>query len=326
MNKDTILAIDVGGTKVLIGETDLNGEILNRVKQKSNISSQRMAIKQLIDIIDEYMDNYVIGDVKAIAIDTVGRVNSHDGIWYEIDPTNKEEIDVSEIIQDKFQLPCYVINDLVAATVAENLLGIGNVTKDFIYLSIGTGIAGRAVTNGEIIFGKNYDAGEFGHMVVDSESKVECICGRRGCVEPLASGLGMSNRAHELLKRYKSSLRILPNERVSAKDLFEAYDRKDPLALKVVNQSLQATGNMVMNLVRIMNPQAIRFGGGVTTGGWYLEHLQKFLDPQTMRFVKYGVKNSELNPNLIALKGCALFAIEKLNNKEQKTCQRSMNY
>ncbi|GEO58276.1 ROK family protein [Companilactobacillus bobalius] len=326
MNKDTILAIDIGGNKILIGETDLNGEILNRIKQPSNISSQRAAIEQLIDIIDEYMDNYVVGNIKAISIDTVGRVNSYDGIWYEIDPTNKEKINISEIIQSRFQLPCYVLNDLVAATVAENLLGIGNATKNFIYLSIGTGIAGRAVTDGKIIFGKDYDAGEFGHMVVDSESNVKCICGRKGCVEPLASGLGMSNRAHELLEDYKTNLKVLPNERVSAKDLFDAYDLKDPLALVVVNQSLQATSNMVMNLVRIMNPQAIRFGGGVTTGGWYLEHLQKFLEPQTMRFVKYGVKNSKLNPNLITLKGCALFAIEKLNSKEQRICQQSINY
>ncbi|HIY93306.1 ROK family protein [Companilactobacillus sp. HBUAS56275] len=314
MKKETILTVDVGGTKVLIGEVDKEGQILSQNKFKSDISSQETALNQIIDAIINYFSKQVIGDIKAIAVDIVGRVNSDKGIWYEIDPTNKNEINVSREIEKRFNLPCFIINDLTAAAEAENLLGIGNVTKNFIYLSIGTGIAGRMVVDGQIILGKNYDAGEFGHMVVDSASKVKCVCGRYGCVEPLASGLGMSNQAHELKKFNDTKLEVLPDQRVGAKELFEAYDQKDPLALAVVNQSLKATSNMVMNLVRIINPQAVRFGGGVTTGGWYLDHLQRLLDPQTMRFVKYGVKNTELDPNLIALQGCALFAFSKLLN------------
>ncbi|CAJ1177572.1 N-acetylmannosamine kinase [Companilactobacillus paralimentarius] len=292
MKKETVLAVDVGGTKVLIGEVDKEGNVLSQNKFKSDISSQKVALNQIIDAIIDYFSKEVIGDIKAIAVDIVGRVNSDKGIWYEIDPTEKNEINVSKELEKRFNLPCFVINDLAAATEAENLLGIGNVTKNFVYLSIGTGIAGR--------------------MVVDSESRVKCICGRYGCVEPLASGLGMSNQAHELKKFNDTQLEVLPNHRVGAKELFEAYDQNDPLALAVVNQSLEATSNMVMNLVRIINPKAVRFGGGVTTGGWYVDHLQKLLDLQTMRFVKYGVKNTELDPNLIALQGCALFAFSRI--------------
>lgn len=312
MKKETVLAVDVGGTKVLIGEVDKEGNVLSQNKFKSDISSQEAALNQIIDAIIDYFSKNIIGDIKAIAVDIVGRVNSDKGIWYEIDPTEKNEINVSKELKKRFNLPCFVINDLAAATEAENLLGIGNVTKNFIYLSVGTGIAGRMVVNGKMVLGEDYDSGEFGHMVVDSESKVKCICGRYGCVEPLASGLGMSNQAHRLKKFNATNLKVLPNHRVGAKELFEAYDQNDPLAVAVVNQSLEATSNMVMNLVRIINPKAVRFGGGVTTGGWYVDHLQKLLDLQTMRFVKYGVKNTELDPNLIALQGCALFAFSKI--------------
>lgn len=312
MKDKTILAVDVGGTKILIGEVDMEGKVLTQVKRPSDITSQPVAMEQITKVIAEYLQNRVVGDIQAISIDTVGRVNSEDGIWYEIDPTIATPIDVSKVIKEKFDLPCYVINDLAAATVAENLLGIGNVTKNFIYMSIGTGIAGRLVVDGKILLGEDYDAGEFGHMVVDSESNVKCICGRYGCVEPLASGLGMSNQAHSLKDKYDTKLNILPDKRVGAKELFEAYDQNDSLAVAVVNQSLKATSNIIMNLVRAINPKAIRFGGGVMTGDWYIDHLQKFLEPVTMRFVTYGVKNTELDPNLITLQGCALFAINKL--------------
>lgn len=312
MKVKTILTVDVGGTKVLIGEVDAIGKVITQIKCSSDISNQDVALKQISNVIRNYMEDSVVGDIQAIAIDIVGRVNSQSGIWYEIDPTNAKEINLAEVIQNRFKLPCYVINDLAAATVAENFLDIGNVAKNFIYLSIGTGIAGRIVNDGKILLGEDYDAGEFGHMVVDSQSPVRCICGRYGCVEPLASGLGMSQQAHRLASKYDTDLEILPDQRIGAEKLFAAYEKRDALATAVVEQSLKATSNMIMNLVRIVNPQAIRFGGGVTTGGWYVDHLQKYLDPETMRFVRYGVKNTELDPNLIALQGCALFANSRL--------------
>jgi Transcriptional regulator/sugar kinase len=131
MKDKTILAVDVGGTKILIGEVDMNGKVLTQVKRPSDITSQPIAVAQIIKVIDEYLQNRVIGDIQAISIDTVGRVNSENGIWYEIDPTIATPIDVAKEVKTRFKLPCYVINDLAAATVAENLLGIGNVTKNF---------------------------------------------------------------------------------------------------------------------------------------------------------------------------------------------------
>ncbi|MFC6177160.1 ROK family protein [Companilactobacillus huachuanensis] len=312
MQENTILTVDVGGTKILIGEVSPSGDVLTKIKCPSDISTQENAMKQIYQVIDEYLENHQIGNIIAIGIDMVGRVNNLDGIWYEIDPENAQVINVSKLIKERYRLPCFIINDLAAATVAEKELGIGTETKNFIYLSIGTGIAGRIVFNGQIILGKDYDAGEFCHMVVDSGSDVQCICGRYSCVEPLASGLGMSNRAHELKNKYQSILDIQTGKRVNGKELFDAYDSNDPLALAVVSQSLKATANMVMNLTKAVNPRAIRFGGGVLTGGWYIKHLQRYLDPTTMRFVKYGVKNSDLDANLIALQGCALHAAQRL--------------
>jgi len=314
--KKTILTVDLGGTKILIGEVNRQGTIFNSRRYRSDVTTQRNAVNQIKANIAEYLlEIDESSQIQAIAIDVVGRVDSHMGIWKEIDPANSDPIPMAREISSTFDLPCFITNDLTAATIAENLLGVGNVTKDFIYLSIGTGLAGRIVINNEIILGKNYDAGEFGHVVVDQNSKIKCVCGRYGCIEPLASGLGMSNRTHELYEDYAkhTNIQVKPNKRVDAKLLFQSYDQDDPLAIAVVAPGLEATANLIMNLVRSLNPDAIRLGGGVATDGWYANHLQDFLNNDTMRFVSKGVKNTTLNPNTIALQGCGLFGFQQLN-------------
>ncbi|MFC6176972.1 ROK family protein [Companilactobacillus huachuanensis] len=312
----TILSVDLGGTKILVGEVDRHGVIHSSRRYHSDVSTQRIAVNQIKSDISDYLLNInSSSSIQAITVDVVGRVNSKAGVWEEIDPTNINPINLASEISKTFNLPCFITNDLTAATVAENLFGIGNVTKNFIYLSIGTGLAGRVVINNEIIVGPDYDAGEFGHVVIDQNSPDRCECGRYGCIEPLASGLGMSNRTHLLYKDFQGQTKITvtPQKRIDARILFDAYDHNDPLAVAVVESSLRATANLIMNLTRMLNTKAFRLGGGVVTNGWYTDHLQKYLDQQTMRFVTYGVKNTDLDPNTIALIGCALTGFAKLD-------------
>lgn len=319
MQKQTILAVDLGGTKVLLGEVDHTGHVLTREKVASDVSSQAAATQLLLKQIEHYFKHHDTSHIQAIALDVVGRVNSATGVWEEIDPADPHPIALSQQVQDQFHLPCFIGNDVMVGTIAENLLGIGTVTKSFIYLAIGTGIAGRIVLNGQLVNGPDYDAGEFGHMVVDQTSTVQCVCGRYGCVEPLASGLGMSDRTHELYPQYmgKTQLQITPGQRIGTETLFAAYDAGDPLAKRVVDQALLGLANLIMNLTRALNPEAIRLGGGVTTGGWLVAHLQPLLKPLTMRFVREGVKNTALEPNSVALQGCGLYGFERLEGSEQ---------
>lgn len=312
---ETVLSVDLGGTKILIGEVDEQGNVLSCKRYRSDVSSQDNALKEIKQSINEYLVNETPqGNIKAVGISAVGRINMQTGDWLEIDPSNTHKIAMAKLISEAIDKPVFALNDVTSATIAENSLGIGNVTKNFIYINLGTGIAARIVDKGRVLVGNNYDAGEVGHMVVDMNSDVKCICGRYGCVEPVASGLGMSNQVKRLHDQYPQSLlKIDEQQRVPADAIFRAYDRDDPLAKVVVTTALKATANLVMNLVRVSDPQAVVFGGGVVNDGWFLKNLQPYLVKQTMRFVKDGVIMTKLDPNTVALKGAAMNAFQRMN-------------
>lgn len=312
---NTVIAVDVGGTKILIGEVDQSGNVLQSRKFPSSITNQVEVEKQIINDLGTFMNEVTfIGEPQAIGVGIVGRVDVKSGIWDEIAPGNAQPQLIAADIAAKFGLPCAIGNDVYSATLAELNLGIGQRYRDFIYLNIGTGIAAGIVADGKIIVGHDHDAGEVGHMVVDMDSTVKCVCGRYGCAEVLGSGLGMSNRALSLLSEYPNSSlqKAVHTDRIAADALYNAYDQGDKLARIVVNDAIAANANLIMNLVKAFNPAAIVLGGGATADGWLLNHIEQELNAEAMRFVSGGVTLTQLDPATIALKGAALNASRKV--------------
>ncbi|MHC5215537.1 ROK family protein [Enterococcus sp. LJL128] len=311
----TVLAVDLGGTKILVGEVTENGEILSSEKYPSNVENQRVAVDKIKEAIKDYLHNHVLhGKLVGIGICVVGRVDTEQGEWLEIHPGLSEKIFVADEISGLFHLPCWVTNDVSGAAMAENVLGVGKKVKNFVYINIGTGIAGRIITNGRLITGGHFNAGEVGHMVVDMNSEEQCACGRTGCVELFASGLGMHNQTMKLAADYPESSLISAkeeNKRISFQALIQAYEAEDLLAQKVINQALQAAASLTMNLVRVSDPEAVVFGGGVMNSGWFLNHLVTFLNEKTIRFVTKGFSVTALDPNAVALKGAAALVFIK---------------
>lgn len=316
--KETVIAVDLGGTKILVGEVSLTGEILSSQSYPSDVSSQRNALDKIKVALSQYLlTNKRHGQVLGIGIGVVGRVDSLAGIWYEIHPGLAEEICVTEEITQQFGLPCFIANDVTNAAMAELMLGIGKATKDFIYINIGTGIAGRTVSDGQLLQGGHNNAGEVGHMVVDIHSDIQCSCGRYGCIETIASGLGMHKQAIKLASQYPETKLEVNAERISFQELIQAYETEDLLAKAVVDQALQATAAFIMNLVRVSDPEAVVFGGGVMSNGWFLKHMQQYLNPQTLRFVTQGLQVTTLDPQTIAFKGAALQMIKKAKGADR---------
>lgn len=308
----TVLTVDQGGTKILIAECDQAGHLFNSHKYPSDVSDQHAATKQIAAAIAQHLAQPHYGDIKAISISTVGRIDSDLGIWYEIDPDQPTPVALADMIQQQFHLPTFIGNDVYSATVAEQAFGIGQRTDNFIYLNVGTGIAGRIVTNGHIVVGAHHNAGEIGHMVVDFTSHEQCICGRFGCVEPIASGLGMSRAASAKIKAgATTTLTIDAHGRVGAEQLFPAYDAGDAVAREVVDRALAALAALILNLVRVSDPDAVVLGGGVTNGDWLMNHLQPLVNSSTARLMKIGVVKSQLDPNRVAIMGAARLGFVK---------------
>lgn len=190
-------------------------------------------------------------------------------------------------------------------------------------MNIGTRITVGFVINERILEGANYDAGEIGHMVIDYHSSVEYPCGRNGCVEVLAYGLGMHNRATALLDKYPNFIiNTSIEERISSKELFDGYEEKDILCQLVVNDALDAVDTTIINLIRVTNPKVIVLGG-IVNDDWFIEHLLPKMNSKTIRFITEGIKCTQLEPSAIGLRGASLLVSQHLdeeykNNKKRR--------
>lgn len=311
----TVIGVDLGGTKILIGEISFDGQVLSSENYTSVVTSQKDAVNRIKECLHDFLSTHQLqGHVQGIGIGLVGRVDRKQGIWIEIHPELSDAIELKKDIEQEFQLPCFIGNDVYCATLSELVYGVGQKSQNFIYMNIGTGIAARCVINGKILEGKHFDAGEIGHMVVDMNSDIECVCGNKGCVEPLASGLGLHNRTMELIDQYPQTCIQKPSQdqRVGAKELFNGYDQGDELCQVVLNRALKAVAITIMNLIRVSDPDAIVLGGGVGSSQWFVEHLKSYLNPKTIRFIENSIQASSQDVKNIGLKGAGLLVIQNI--------------
>jgi len=200
-------------------------------------------------------------------------------------------------------MPCYIDNDVKSATRAAKLFGFGQISENFIYINVGTGIAAGFVVNGKQIRGSHFNAGEVGHTQVGVNVGVQCGCGRMDCVELIASGIGFDRSARLLKDQYPTQLHIPEDlgDRVDVKEVFALSQKGDPLCIQLVENASQALANLIMNLVRVSDPDTVVLGGGIVSDGYIHTKVLEKLNPTTIRFVKNGVVLTKLNPDFIGL-------------------------
>ncbi|MBC7098925.1 ROK family protein [Candidatus Bipolaricaulota bacterium] len=192
-----------------------------------------------------------------------------------------EGFPLAEWLEERFGAPAVVENDANSGALGEWAFGAGRGTKVFLYVTVSTGIGGGWILNGEVYHGADGLAGEIGHLVVDPEGPV-CACGRRGCLEEIASGPAIARRARELLARGEAStLQDLPE--LTAREVARAAAAGDPVAGRVLRGAAQALGCALAQAITLMNPERIVLGGGVARSGflnWVREEARKAAPPQ----------------------------------------------
>ncbi|MDR0537126.1 MAG: ROK family protein [Tannerellaceae bacterium] len=310
---DTYLGIDLGGTKLLVGELDGNGNILRYKKFDSSFFNQQAALEVIKQSMDEYIRTigWVDKPPVAIGVGLIGRVDPGKGIWLQIDPKRTQAVPLARELSDIYGIPCRIDNDVKSATRAERYFGFGQISRNFIYINVGTGIAAGFVVNGRQIRGSHFNAGEVGHTNVGVSVGIQCGCGRMDCVEKIASGTGFDSCARLLADSYETQLHIPvnPEERVHAKDVFELCEKGDPLCVKLVDNASEALANLIMNLVRVSDPDTVVLGGGLVSDGFLHTRILERLNPTTIRFVKNGVVITKLNPDFVGLLGAGAVAM-----------------
>lgn len=310
---ETYLGLDLGGTKLLIGELDSRGNILRYKKYDSGYFNQQAALGIIKQSLDDYMKTVGWVDKMPIAmgVGLIGRVDTEKGIWLQIDPTRTDPIPLAAELSQIYGMPCHIDNDVKSATRAERHFGFGQISQNFTYINVGTGIAAGFVVNGRQIRGSHYNAGEVGHSQVGVNLGIRCGCGRMDCVEQIAAGIGFDRCARLLQPKFETNLHIPnePGERVNMKELFELSKKGDPLCVELVENASQALANLIMNLVRVSDPDTIVLGGGIVSDGYMHTKVLEKLNANTIRFVKNGVVLTKLNPNFIGLIGAGAVAM-----------------
>lgn len=320
---ETYLGLDFGGTKLLIGEVDGTGYIINSKRYNTGYVNQQSAVDIIKSSLADYLHTIGTADRQpaAIGIGMIGRVDSRNGRWLQIDPTRTQTIDLADEMSRAFGLPCFLNNDVKSAATAEQLWGYGQLTDNFTYINVGTGIAAASVVDGKMILGSHFNAGEVGHTQVGVQVGVHCCCGRTDCVEAIAAGVGFDSCARLLYPRYPDTALDVLNHtetRIDVRDIYALSRQGDRLCQVLVDNAAQAIANLIMNLVRVTDPDTIVLGGGIVSDPFMYENILARLHPGTMRFVSNGVVITRLDPAKIGLLGAAAIAATKNLSKQYK--------
>jgi glucokinase len=268
-----ILGIDIGATNIRVAAADLNGNILLKHSEKTVRESGMGVVDQAIRISNTILSSLKLrrGDVKSIGIGSIGPLDLKKGLI--VNPPNLKVgiIPIVEEIGKYFKVSVRLLNDCVAAVLGEKRFGAGRNLKNIVYITISTGIGCGAIVDGHLLLGKDGNAHEIGHTVVDKDGLLMCGCGKRGHWEAYCSGRGIINYSKILLKEWgvefdKCSLSKYFRgdiSKMTSEILFKAAKEGDEIALKIMDKVglLNAIG--FANAIEAYDPELITVGGSV---------------------------------------------------------------
>lgn len=273
-----IVGIDIGGTKIKFGVFSLEGEILAKWETDTNISDNGAHIvEEVWSSLSSHPLLKVQDSIRGIGVGAPGFVHARSGKVYEAVNIGWKDFELGKLLQQRSTRPVFVENDANLAALGENWRGAGNRARDLIVITLGTGVGGGMIANGEILHGVNGTAGEIGHIVVDPEGHA-CNCGRTGCLDTVASATGIVRQAMEgLVSMPNGPLAELYARQgaVSAKDVFALAEAGDPLCRSVITRITDKLGIALANAAAIINPSNILIGGGLSQAGkWFLDDIR----------------------------------------------------
>ncbi len=272
MEKPYVVGIDIGGTNTVFGVVDARGTILYSGSIKTGkYTDVNDYVAELAAGLEGVIDQAGGHDkIKGIGVGAPNGNYFNGCIEFAPNLPWKGTIPLAQLISEKLDgIPVTLTNDANAAAIGEMTYGAARGMKDFIVITLGTGVGSGIVVGGNLVYGHDGFAGELGHTIVRRHNGRMCGCGREGCLEAYTSATGVARTAREYLeiRKDESVLRDLNPDEITSKDVYDAAMKNDKIALEI----FQATGTMLgeafADFIAFSSPEAIILFGGLTKAG-----------------------------------------------------------
>lgn len=285
------LGIDLGGTNIAAGVVNENYEIIGRGKMKTNAGrsddlilddmaeAARMAVKDA---------SLELKDIASVGVGSPGSVNPYTGVIATSNNLGFSNLPMGKMLKERLGFNCYLENDASAAAYGEFIAGAGVGTKNFVAITLGTGVGGGIIIDGKLFSGANLAGGELGHTVIVMDG-AQCTCGRKGCWEAYASATGLIHLTQAAMQSNKNSvmweLAEGKLENVNGRTAFDAMRKNDEAGRAVVELYIRYVACGLINTINTFQPEIICIGGGISKeGDNLLIPIQKIVEAE--RFSK----------------------------------------
>lgn len=263
------IGIDLGGTKILTGLIEKeSGKVICHVKKKTRKEKgPENIVRKIVDGIQELLEESKknLTEISSIGIGSAGQIDRKNGIIVGAPNLDCYNFHIKQILENKFNIPVFVGNDLEVATIGEQKFGAGKGCEDFVCVFVGTGIGSAIVKNNHIIYGATGTAGELGHMIVDLNGR-PCACGAHGCLEAYASRTAIETRIEGALKKGRKSViteYLEEGKSITSSMIRKSIEREDELVTQCVAEASEYLSGGLASIINFINPELIILGGGL---------------------------------------------------------------
>ena len=282
-----ILALDIGGSKFVLGIVSPEGEIITSkqypIPQGTDMDGQLALFRKARDGLKLY---YGESDVSGLGAAIPAMCDARNGLWLHAPFSGINNIPIRDLLADIFKLDTYIENDVNACVVGERRFGACRDVDDFLWVTVSNGVGGGIFADGKLYTGGSGLAGEIGHITVDETDPIVCGCGKKGCVEAMCAGPGIG-------KRYCRAAGLEWTPGFKSKEVSELARNGDELAKEIFNQTGTMLGKAFATSACLLNPSMIIIGGGVTYD------YDLFAEPMQEAFLKYSLPESAKNVRII---------------------------
>lgn len=282
-NKELVLAIDLGGTKVLCAVIGPDGKVLGRAKASTQEHPEpAMLIREIAACARKAVQasDVSLDSISGVGMGVPGPVDIETGVVTVAPNLGWHNVPAKQLLEAELALPVFLDNDVRVAMLAEHRFGAAKGMQSAIGVFVGTGIGGGLILNGQIYRGRHTQAGEVGHMITEAGGPWGS-CGQRGCLESLASRTAIARDLQAAVGKGKKTLltKLAGHDLTAVRsgDLVKAVQSGDRLTRRVIRRSAKYVGLGIASLVNLLDPDVVILGGGVVEalGSFYVERAAK---------------------------------------------------